>query len=209
MAVSTRRRTAGNIALLAATACALLTPVQASAVEPRAADASTAVAGEMVQRASTRSHDLTGDGIPDLLARQPDLSNGSLWVYTNSGKLQGTSTFTAKTLVRAQDNWWGYPHSGTFDGLNTFKARTQVRKGRPLWNLMPTWTRENPDMVSASEATGEMYGCAHTNKFDGVRRVPVRQHLPERGICRRKNAVQLRCPADHCDAQPCGQRAYR
>ncbi|MFI5588433.1 hypothetical protein ACIA5G_25500 [Amycolatopsis sp. NPDC051758] len=259
-----RSRLFRAIALTATATVACLLPVSASADTGASAAATSgdfgpAAAGDRVQRSGTHSHDLTGDGVPDLLARQPDLSNGSLWVYTGSGKLQGTSTFTAKTLVRtgmnsfnwvgtaevtpngdsdefekvaeppadligrresdgalfvyphsgtfnggstfkpavqvgtgwnsmvwmtladvttdgfddiisidAQDNMWVYPHSGTFNGTSTFKARVQVRKGRPLWNLMPTWSRENADMVGASTATGEMIGCAHTNKFNGL-----------------------------------------
>jgi hypothetical protein len=260
--MKTRSRLFRAIALTATATVACLLPVSASADTGTSAggnsgDFGPAAAGDRVQRSGTHSHDLTGDGVPDLLARQPDLNNGALWIYTNSGKLQGTSTFNAKTLVGsgwnsmnwvgtaeitgdgdeyekvaeppadligrrasdgalfvyphsgtlnagatfkpavqigtgwnsmvwmtladvttdgfddivgidAQDNMWVYAHSGTFNAGATFKPRVQVRKGRPLWTLLPTWSRENADMVGASLATGEMMGCAHTNKFNGL-----------------------------------------
>ncbi|GAB3402392.1 hypothetical protein GCM10027569_08440 [Flindersiella endophytica] len=58
-----------------------------------------AVAGDRVQHSTARSHDVTGDGWPDIIARQPGLNGGSLFVYTHSQKVQGTSTFVSKTLV--------------------------------------------------------------------------------------------------------------
>ncbi|MEU4446943.1 hypothetical protein AB0K14_07720 [Actinosynnema sp. NPDC050801] len=60
-------------------------------------------AGDSVQRTASRSRDVTGDGWPDIVARQPGINNGALWVYTHSGRLQGMSTFSAKTL--AGTNW--------------------------------------------------------------------------------------------------------
>ncbi|MFI9452564.1 hypothetical protein [Amycolatopsis sp. NPDC052450] len=215
---------------------------------------STAAIGD--QRASTHSHDLTGDGIPDLLSRQPGVNGGSLWVYPGSGKLQEMATFTARTEVRrdfngynwvgvaemtgeteeyetvsaqpadlvarratdgalfvfphsgklnglstfgspvqigrgwnsqgwitladvtadgfddvvtidGQDIRWVYPHKGTFDGQSTLKARVKLGVGRSLWELRPSWSRENPDSAAASVATGDLYACPHTNTFDG------------------------------------------
>ena len=110
-----RSRLFRAIALTATATVACLLPVSASADTGTSADAVSgdfgpAAAGDRVQRSGTHSHDLTGDGVPDLLARQPDLNNGALWIYTNSGKLQGTSTFNAKTLVGSgwnSMNWIG------------------------------------------------------------------------------------------------------
>ncbi|MFJ1767878.1 hypothetical protein ACIOD2_46680 [Amycolatopsis sp. NPDC088138] len=259
-----RSRWSRTLALIAAVLAAAVVPATATAdtavpSEPRASDFSPAAAGDRVQRSGTLSHDLTGDGIPDLLARQPDLNNGSMWVYPSRGKLQGLSTLGARTLVATgwniynwvgtaeitgdneeyetvpeppadvlvrrasdgallvyphsgklngtstlaatpivvgrsgwnamysirladvttdgfddivaidnQDKMWVYPHSGTFDGLNTFKARVQVRTGRPLWDMNTNWSRENPDMIAASIATGRLTACKHTNTFDGL-----------------------------------------
>lgn len=221
-----------------------------------AEDVGPAVAGDTVQRSATHSHDLTGDGVPDLLSRQPGLDGGSLWVYPGSGALQGMTTFQARTEVMknfngynwvgvaemtgdteeyetvseqpadlvarretdgalfvfphsgrlnglstfgapvqigksfnsqvwitladvtadgfddvvtidAQDYRWVYPHKGTFKPLDTLGARVGLGRGRPLWELRPNWSRENPDMAAASLATGEMYACAHTNTFKG------------------------------------------
>jgi hypothetical protein len=234
----------------------LAVPTSAAAPVPAVDEAGPAEAGDRVQRAGTHSHDLTGDGIPDLLSRQPGLDGGSLWVYPGSGTLQGMTTFKARTEVRKdfngydwvgvaemtgsfeedetvaeqpadlvarrasdgalfvfphsgrlnglstfgdpvqigssfnsqvwitladvttdgfddvvtidkQDAMWVYPHRGTFTPMGTLGARVKVRQGRPLWNLMPLWSREDPDMVAASIATGELLGCAHTNKFQG------------------------------------------
>jgi hypothetical protein len=242
--------------LAVAVAGAAITPVAASAApvepDPQVAGIGPAAANDRVKRSSSRSRDVTGDGLPDIVAREPGLNNGSLWVYTNSG----SQTFSAKTLVGtgwnthnwvgvaeltgdtdeyetaaekpadliarrasdgalfiyphsgtlnggstfrtavqvgtgwnsmvqmsvadvtadgfddivasdAQDNTWVYPHSGTFNGTQTFKARVLVRKGRGAWDLFPEWRRENPDMVTAFLATGQVLGSAHTNTFKG------------------------------------------
>jgi hypothetical protein len=241
---------------LAVVAVVVSAPAAASADQPQFGPTA---AGDRVQRSGTLSHDLNGDGLPDLLARQPDLNNGSMWMYPSTGTLQGLSTFGARTLVATgwniynwvgtaevtgdgeeyetvaeppadavvrrasdgallvyphsgrlngvntfaatpvlvgrsgwnamvsirladvttdgfddiiaidnQDNTWVYPHSGTFNGLSTFKARVLVRQGRPLWDLNTNWSRENPDMIAASIATGSLIACAHTNKFNGL-----------------------------------------
>ncbi|MFI7121969.1 hypothetical protein [Amycolatopsis sp. NPDC049868] len=253
------RTLAVTIAMIAVVLPVTATSVTATPSGPWTSEISPYAAGDRVQRSGTLSHDLTGDGIPDLLARQPDLNNGSMWVYPSTGKLQGLSTLGARALVSTgwniynwvgtaeitgdideyetvpespadvlvrrtsdgallvyphsgklngtstlaaspivvgrsgwnsmysirladvttdgfddivaidnQDNMWVYPHSGTFDGLNTFKARVQVRKGRPLWDLNTNWSRENPDMIAASIATGALIACKHTNTFNGL-----------------------------------------
>jgi len=63
--------------------------------------APTAV-GDRIQRSTSRSRDLTGDGWPDVLAREPGQRSGALWVFTHSGNPQG-NVFSAKTLVGT--NW--------------------------------------------------------------------------------------------------------
>jgi hypothetical protein len=89
-----------------------------------------------------RSHDFTGDGIPDILARS---TGGALLVYPNSGTFDGTATYPKSTYVNGgwgayswlgsadlngdgfsdvvatdwSGNLWGAIHSGTFDGTST------------------------------------------------------------------------------------------
>lgn len=95
-----------------------------------------------------RSRDFTGDGIPDILAR----SWGNLYVYPNSGKLNGTATYPSRELVNL--GWGGFTwigaadlsgdgfadivavdangimyvaeHSGTYNGTSTFKPGLMV-----------------------------------------------------------------------------------
>lgn len=89
--------------LSAPVAGAVTAPPASGDAGASAVAAQPAAANDGVQRSSGRSRDLTGDGWPDILAREPGVTNGTLWVYTHSGKLQGTSTFVAKTKVGT--NW--------------------------------------------------------------------------------------------------------
>jgi hypothetical protein len=91
-------------AVVPATAAAGDPPVAPSLVLGSAgpADISAAAAGDRLQRSTARSRDVTGDGWPDLIARQPDLNNGTLWVYPHTRNPQG-AIFGARTL--AGTNW--------------------------------------------------------------------------------------------------------
>ncbi|GHG29753.1 hypothetical protein GCM10017567_56840 [Amycolatopsis bullii] len=63
---------------------------------------SAAAVGDKLQRSTARSRDVTGDGWPDVIARQPDLNNGTLWVYPHARTPQG-AIFGARTM--AGTNW--------------------------------------------------------------------------------------------------------
>jgi hypothetical protein len=71
-------------------------------------NAVVATPGDRIQRSTARSHDVTGDGWPDIIARQPGLNNGTLWAYTHSQRVQGTSTFSAKTMVLTGANAYNW-----------------------------------------------------------------------------------------------------
>ncbi len=62
----------------------------------------SAAVGDKLQRSTARSRDVTGDGWPDVIARQPDLNNGTLWVYPHARNPQG-AIFGARTM--AGTNW--------------------------------------------------------------------------------------------------------
>lgn len=66
---------------------------------PSAGSAGAQVMADYTQRSSARSRDLTGDGLPDVLTRQPGIDNGALWVYPNSGALNGTKTLGARVEI--------------------------------------------------------------------------------------------------------------
>lgn len=65
-------------------------------------DMSAAAVGDKLQRSTARSRDVSGDGWPDLIARQPDLNNGTLWIYPHARNPQG-AIFGARVL--AGTNW--------------------------------------------------------------------------------------------------------
>jgi len=116
------------------------------------------------------SADFTGDGRPDILARQAD--NGVLKVYPHSGSFSGTSTF--QPSININYGWGGfrwigtafvnadqrpdvvgidgdgtmrvYPHSGTFNGTSTLTSPTVLGYG---WNIN--------DLVLFGDFTGDGY----------------------------------------------------
>lgn len=61
-----------------------------------------AAVGDRLQRSTARSRDVTGDGWPDLIARQPDLNNGTLWIYPHTRNPQGA---ILGPRVLAGTNW--------------------------------------------------------------------------------------------------------
>jgi hypothetical protein len=74
-------------------------PLPVSAAAPVPDPGEVSVAEDYTQRSGSRSRDLTGDGVPDIVARQPGLDNGALWVYPGSGALNGTSTLTPRGQI--------------------------------------------------------------------------------------------------------------
>jgi hypothetical protein len=102
-------RRAGSLVLAALTTLLSLT-LGAAAQPAEVAAASPLAAGDQIQRSGARSHDVTGDGWPDIVAREPGLNDGTLWIYTHSGVFRGQTTFSAKTLVGTgwnMHNWIG------------------------------------------------------------------------------------------------------
>lgn len=99
--------------LVLVAALGAVAPATAAATDPPAppapilgaaghTDMSVAALGDKLQRSTARSRDVTGDGWPDVIARQPDLNNGTLWVYPHTRNPQG-AIFGARTL--AGTNW--------------------------------------------------------------------------------------------------------
>ncbi len=104
--------------------------------------------------------DVTGDGLPDVLARDPAVANGTLWIYPNNGSTTGnpwTTRYAAGTgwdtvdtlllgdvtgdgradvLARdsATDNGdlWIYPNDGSGGGSDPFTSRFGAGTG---WDL--------------------------------------------------------------------------
>lgn len=58
-----------------------------------------AVAADYSQRTGSRARDLTGDGLADVVARQPGVDSGALWVYPGTGSVNGMSTLAGRTLI--------------------------------------------------------------------------------------------------------------
>jgi len=87
-----------------------------------------------------RSHDFTGDGIPDILARQ---YGSALMVYKNGGAFNGTATYPRATFIN--DGWGGFSWIGTAD-LN----------GDGFADVVAT----TPD--------GGLYAALHSGQFNGT-----------------------------------------
>ena len=84
-------------------------PLSPATAKPQAL-ATTFAANDNIQRSSSRARDVTGDGWPDLVAREPGVNNGALWVYRHTGQLNGTLTFATRVLVGTSwnnHNWIG------------------------------------------------------------------------------------------------------
>lgn len=88
-----------------------------------------------------RSHDFTGDGIPDILARQ---FGSSLMVYENGGSFNGTATYPRATFING--GWGGFSWIGTAD-LNG----------------------DGFADVVATDFGGNMYAAIHSGQFAGTR----------------------------------------
>jgi hypothetical protein len=91
----------GRFAVVATVFGTLVVPpaAAAAAAGPPPDPGEVHVAVDYTQRSGSRSRDVTGDGVPDIVARQPGLDNGALWVYPGSGALNGTSTLTARGQI--------------------------------------------------------------------------------------------------------------
>jgi hypothetical protein len=91
----------GRFAVVAAVFGALAGPPAvapaAAAAVPDADWASVALASS--QNSGSRSRDMTGDGVADIVARQPGWDDGALWVYPGSGVLNGRSTLTGRAQI--------------------------------------------------------------------------------------------------------------
>jgi VCBS repeat protein len=88
-----------------------------------------------------RSHDFTGDGIPDILARS---TSGALLVYPNSGTFNGTATYPSSTFING--GWGGFSWVGSAD-LNG----------------------DGFADVVATDFSGNLFGAIHSGLFDGTR----------------------------------------
>ncbi|WP_290052608.1 FG-GAP repeat domain-containing protein [Amycolatopsis solani] len=80
-------------------AAVAIQPGAAVAASPAPREPASTAAADYTQRSSARSRDLTGDGLPDILTRQPGLDSGALWGYPNSGTLNGTKTLAPRVEI--------------------------------------------------------------------------------------------------------------
>ncbi|WP_086661383.1 FG-GAP repeat domain-containing protein [Lentzea kentuckyensis] len=204
-------------ALLAVTAALLsasvsTTPALAAAPKPhgvRSAGVQPAKSGGDIGARSAssgaRSGDFTGDGLPDILARQAD--NGVLKVYPHGNSFDG-GLGTFQPAVTINHGWSGfrwigagritddaladvvsidvggtmrvYPHSGTFDGLNTLGPSYVLSYG---WNIndlvfLHDFNGDGRDDIIARRAGTEMaYIYRHLGNFGEVARYSEPQPL--------------------------------
>jgi VCBS repeat protein len=134
--------------------------------------------------------DFTGDGLPDILAR--DGNTGALKVYPHSGAVNGTATFTAPVTINlgwqnmrwigardltndglaeviAIDQNWQLVvavHSGQFDGTNTLEPGLQV-VGYD-WNVNDLVSVTTGGLLARRADTGEIFAYYLSGKLDGT-----------------------------------------
>ncbi|MEO6090550.1 MAG: VCBS repeat-containing protein [Umezawaea sp.] len=155
------------------------------------------VSGISAQSSSSgaNSADFTGDGRPDILARQAD--NGVLKVYPHSGTFNGTGTYQAATTISygwGGFRWIGtgfvnndslpdvvgidgngvlkaYPHSGSFNGTGTITAPTVLGYG---WNIndlivVGDFTGDGLTDIMARQVGGNILNLyQHSGSFSGT-----------------------------------------
>ncbi|MCR6489614.1 hypothetical protein M8542_43045 [Amycolatopsis sp. OK19-0408] len=105
--MSTHRGLVSRALLVVVTALAAVVPPAAAGSPPPlsvvlGSSGPANAAAVRLQNSTARSRDVTGDGWPDLIARQPDLNNGTLWIYPHTRNPQG-AVFGARVL--AGTNW--------------------------------------------------------------------------------------------------------
>src|SRR5436189_1350815 len=95
-----RNRHIGTVSLtVLLSACLLSGTADADRTERAGPAPALTAANDNIQRSTSKSRDVTGDGWPDIVAREPGVNNGALWVYPHSRTVSGPSTFQPRVLV--------------------------------------------------------------------------------------------------------------
>jgi hypothetical protein len=138
-------------------------------------------------------HDFSGDGRPDLIARQA--STGNIYVYPFSGTFNGTATLSSPVLLLAgatDVNWigvgeltgdlnpdlvvrrtdgtlWVYPGTGTLSVTGSLGDPVELGTGwNGLTSLVVTGAVGNSyDGIMARRGDGTLVMYPHTGEFDG------------------------------------------
>ncbi|MBB4910567.1 VCBS repeat-containing protein [Actinophytocola algeriensis] len=106
-----------------------------------------------IQRSTSRSRDVTGDAWPDIVAREPGINSGTLWVYRHTGSFSGTSTFAGRVLVGT--GWNGH----NWIGVAEVTGDTQD----------PELTPEAPaDLLARRASDGALLVYPHSGTFNGT-----------------------------------------
>jgi len=160
-----RRRVAARSLLAAVAILVPFAPAVAAAGPPNApppvpplsgsvgAQANAVAApGDRIQHSTARSRDVTDDGWPDIVARQPNINNGALWVYTHS-HVVGGSMFATKTLV------------GTGWNVHNWVGVAEVTGDTPEFE---TATEEPADLIARRASDGALMVYPHSGQFNGT-----------------------------------------
>jgi hypothetical protein len=128
-------------------------PTVAAVAEPSTHAGGPRVMADYTQRSSARSRDLSGDGVPDVLTRQPGLDNGALWLYPGTGTLNGTHTLG--TRVEIGRGWNIY----NWIGVAEITGDTQDPETVPE---MPA------DVLARRASDGALLVYPHSGKLNGL-----------------------------------------
>jgi len=94
-----RRRGGRFVLAMAIFGATVVPPVVESAAAAEPELGRITIAADYTQRTGSRARDLTGDGVADIVARQPGIDNGALWVYHGTGSINGMSTLVDRTKI--------------------------------------------------------------------------------------------------------------
>lgn len=148
------RRRVGRFVLAAMVFGALVVPpVVESAAAAMPDTGQMPIAADYTQRTGSRARDLTGDGVPDIVSRQPGLDNGALWVYPGSGSLNGTSTLFGRTLIG--QGW------NIFNWIGTAEVTGDTEESETVPE-MPA------DVVARRASDGALLVYPHSGAYNGL-----------------------------------------
>ena len=153
-----RRTVRASLAAALALATLVTLPQAAPAAPPELAPVTVLAAklapNDSVQRSTSRSRDVTGDAWPDLVAREPNVNNGTLWVYRHMGNgFNGTATFASGVSVGT--GWNGFNWIGVAEVTGD--------------TADPELTPEAPgDILARRASDGALLVYPHSGTFNGT-----------------------------------------